>query len=244
VSAQDLQKATGQGLQFLGPLLGVVVDGWVLPRPPFKVFQAGQEHRIDLLLGTNARELTRPFFPVAGLKEGIDAEFGPLTSRAIEVYGLKNGNEPPADPVFGNAMAQWATDSQFRCGTVAQLVWHSRAGNRSFQFQFSRVPTGRESVGAAHGSEIPYVFGTLAIAGRNPNAPKYDSTDTMVSDQMQQYWTNFARTGDPNGGSLPKWPKFDPAQRAYIDFTADGPIAGEGLRREACELFIENLNRK
>jgi para-nitrobenzyl esterase len=244
VSAQDLQRATGQGLQFLGPLLGVVVDGWVLPRPPFKVFQAGQEHRIDLLLGTNARELTRPFFPVAGLKEGIDAEFGPLTSRAIEVYGLKNGNEPPADPVFGNAMAQWATDSQFRCGTVAQLVWHSRAGNRSFQFQFSRVPTGREAVGAAHGSEIPYVFGTLAIAGRNPNAPKYDSTDTMVSDQMQQYWTNFARTGDPNGGSLPKWPKFDPAKRAYIDFTADGPIAGEGLRREACELFIENLNRK
>jgi len=64
VSAQDLQKETGQGLQFLGPLLGVVVDGWVLPRPPFKVFQAGQEHRIDLLLGTNARELTRPFFPI------------------------------------------------------------------------------------------------------------------------------------------------------------------------------------
>jgi para-nitrobenzyl esterase len=41
IPAQDLQKATGQGLQFLGPLLGVVVDGWVVPRPPFQVFQAG-----------------------------------------------------------------------------------------------------------------------------------------------------------------------------------------------------------
>jgi len=244
VSAQDLQKATAQGLQFLGPLLGVVVDGWVLPRPPFQVFEAGQEHRVDLLLGSNARELSRPFFPVAGLKEGIESEFGPLAAKALEVYGVAKGGEPAPDPVLGSAMAQWATDSQFRCGTVAQLVWHSRAGNRSYQFQFSRVPPGRESVGAAHGSEIPYVFGTLSAAGRAANAPKYDSKDSAVSDQMQQYWTNFAKNGNPNGGSLPQWPKFDPAARAYIELTAEGPVAREGLRRAACDLFLENVSRK
>jgi para-nitrobenzyl esterase len=245
VSAQDLQKATGQGLQFLGPLLGVVVDGWVLPRPPFQVFQAGQEHRVDLLLGSNARELTKPFFPVAGMKEGLGAQFGPLAPRAMEVYGIKNGAEPAADPVLGTAMAQWATDTQFRCGTVAELVWHSHAGNRAYQFQFSRVPPGRESLGAAHGSEIPYVFGNLSIAGKAANAPKYDAKDDAVSDQMQAYWAAFARTGDPSSGvSLPKWPKFDPAARAYMEFTAEGPVAREGLRREACDLFIENLNRK
>jgi len=244
VSAQDLQKATGQGLQFLGPLLGVVVDGWVLPRPPFQVFEAGQEHRVDLLLGSNARELTRPFFPVAGLKEGIESEFGPLAPKALAVYGVANGQEPAPDPVLGSAMAQWATDSQFRCGTAAELYWHSRAGNRSYQFQFSRVPPGRESVGAAHGSEIPYVFGTLSAAGRAANAPKYDSKDSAVSDQMQQYWTNFAKTGNPNGGSLPQWPKFDPAARAYMELTAEGPVAREGLRRAACDLFLENVSRK
>jgi para-nitrobenzyl esterase len=244
IPAQDLQKATGQGLQFLGPLLGVVVDGWVLPRAPFEVFQAGQQHKVDLLLGSNARELSRPFFPVAGLKEGIEAEFGPLTSRAMEVYGVKDGAEPAADPVYGNAMAQWATDSQFRCGTVAQLIWHSRAGNRSYQFQFSRVPPGRETQGAAHGYEIPYVFGTLDAAGRAQNAPKYNATDEAVSGYMQQYWTNFAKAGDPNGGSLPKWPKFDPTARAFMDFTADGPVAREGLRRAACDLFTENITRR
>src|ERR1051326_856816 len=93
IPAADLQKATGQGLQFLGPLLGVVVDGWVLPRPPFQVFQAGQEHRVDLLIGSNARELSRPFFPVAGLKEGIETEFGPLAKKALEVYGVASGQE-------------------------------------------------------------------------------------------------------------------------------------------------------
>ena len=113
--AADLQIATGQGLSFLGPILGVVVDGWVVPKPPFEVFEGGQEHRVDLLLGTNARELTRPFFPVEGLNQSIAAQFGPLTPRALEVYGVKDGKEAAPDPVFGSAMAQWATDSQFRC---------------------------------------------------------------------------------------------------------------------------------
>jgi para-nitrobenzyl esterase len=76
------------------------------------------------------------------------------------------------------------------------------------------------------------------------SAPKYDATDAAVSTQIQQYWTNFAKTGDPNGGSLPKWPKFDPAARPYMDLTAQGPAVSEGLRREACDLFIENIKRK
>ena len=153
VPAAELKNATGQGLSFLGPLLGVVVDGWVLPKQPFAVFAAGQEHRADLLLGSNARELMRPFFPVKGLSEGISDQYGPLASRAFQVYGVKEGAEGTPDPVYGNSMAQWATDSQFRCGTVAELVWHSRAGNVSYEFQFSRVPAGRENVGAAHGSD-------------------------------------------------------------------------------------------
>jgi para-nitrobenzyl esterase len=242
--ADDLQKATGQGLSFLGPLLGVVVDGWVVPKPPFDVFEAGQEHRTGLLLGTNARELTRPFFPVAGLGEGIAAQYGPLTDRATKAYGLKDSKESAPDPVYGATMAQWATDSQFRCGTVAQLIWHSRAGNASYQYQFSRVAPGRESVGAAHGSELPYVFGTLLAAGHGASQSNYDATDAAVSSQMEQYWTNFAKSGNPNGGSLPQWPKFDAAARAYMDLTANGPVAREGLRREACDVFIENLARK
>lgn len=243
--AADLQKATGQGLSFLGPLLGVVVDGWVLPSPPYGVFEKGQEHHVGLLLGTNARELMKPFFPTPGLRDGITAQFGPLAERALHVYGIDKESAAPApDPVYGDAMAQWATDGQFRCGTVAELVWHSHAGNTSYQFQFSRVPAGRESVGAAHGSELPYVFGTLSIGPRGPNPIHYDTTDETVSGQMQQYWTNFAKSGNPNGGTLPRWPKFDPTARAYMDLTAAGPVAREGLRRQACDLFIENISRK
>jgi para-nitrobenzyl esterase len=61
---------------------------------------------------------------------------------------------------------------------------------------------------------------------------------------MQQYWTNFAKTGDPNSGQLPVWRQFDVASRAYIQFTDAGPVAKEGLRRPFCDLFIENVKRR
>ena len=89
LSAAELQKATGQGLSFLGPMLGVVVDGWVFPESPMAVFAAGKEHRVGLLLGSNARELQRPFFPMSGtLVQAITEQYGPLADRALALYGL------------------------------------------------------------------------------------------------------------------------------------------------------------
>jgi para-nitrobenzyl esterase len=61
---------------------------------------------------------------------------------------------------------------------------------------------------------------------------------------MQEYWTNFAKTGNPNGSNLPAWPKFDPEARAYLEFTNAGPVAKEGLRRAVCDLYTEKLKRQ
>jgi para-nitrobenzyl esterase len=232
----DIQKAAGQGLSMLGPMLGVVVDGWVFPESPMKVFIEGKEHRVALLLGSNSQELQRPFFPMQGtLTKAISDEYGALADRALAAYGLNGATEPKPDPDFGPVMAQWATDSQFRCGSVAELVWHTTAKNPGYQFQFSRTAPGRESAGAAHGSEVPFVFGTM----RQPNP-----TDQKISEAMQAYWTNFAKKGDPNGGDLPKWPRFDPQTRPYLEFTNVGPIVKEGLRRAACDVFTEKLKRQ
>ena len=60
---------------------------------------------------------------------------------------------------------------------------------------------------------------------------------------MQQYWTNFAKTGNPNGGELVNWPKYDSTARAYLNFTDAGPVANEGLRRSVCDLHFENRQR-
>ncbi len=207
-----------------------------------KVFAAGREQRVGLLLGSNSQELQRPFFPMpAGLREAIQEQYGVLADQALQMYGLNGTTEPQPDPEFGPVLAQWATDTQFRCGSVAELVWHTTAGNPGYQFQFSRSVPGREALGAPHGSEVPYAFGTLGVG---QNTLKYDATDQKISAEMQEYWTNFAKTGDPNGGTLARWPKFDPTSRAYLDLTDAGPVAKEGLRRPICDLYMENQKRQ
>jgi para-nitrobenzyl esterase len=71
----------------------------------------------------------------------------------------------------------------------------------------------------------------------------YDESDQQYAKLIRHYWINFAKTGDPNGGSLVKWPKFDATKRAYIDFVNAGPVAKEGLRRQVCDVFMENQKR-
>ena len=64
-----------------------------------------------------------------------------------------------------------------------------------------------------------------------------------MSNDIQTYWVNFARTGNPNGKGLPSWPTFNAKSRPYLEFTLhDGPVVKESLRREICDLYIEALH--
>lgn len=212
--AADIWNLNGVALAWVGPDLGVLVDGYVLPRSPFAVFQSGQENPVPLLMGNNARELQKPFFPMPnGLGGAIDEIYGPLAPQARAIYGVDVTPEPRPDPRLGPMLAQFATDTQFRCGTVAEFGWHARTGARSYEFQFDRVPPGKEANGAVHASELPYVFGTLA-------------------------------PGDPNGPGLPQWPAFDQQRRSYVEFTDAGPIVRQGLRRAACDLYTAALHSR
>jgi para-nitrobenzyl esterase len=220
------------------PNLGVTIDGYVFQKDPAAVFAAGQQHRVPLLLGNTSRE-TIPFSsPPKDLNKAIVEAYGALSERAQALY------VGAADPIYGTPVDQWRTDTSFRCGTIAQLVWHASAGNTVFEYEFARTPVGRESLGATHCTDVSYVFGTLAqgIWGVGPPA-RATAVDERLSDLMQQYWTNFAKTGDPNGSNLPKWPRFDVSTRAYLQFTDAGAVAKEGLRRESCDVFMEHVKR-
>jgi para-nitrobenzyl esterase len=83
---------------------------------------------------------------------------------------------------------------------------------------------------------LRYVVGVL------PGLPS--EQEATISREMRTYWTNFAKTGNPNGGGLPVWPRFDPKTRRYIEFTDNGTVAKAHLRREACVMFAEELKRR
>ncbi|MEA2806098.1 MAG: para-nitrobenzyl esterase, partial [Rhodospirillaceae bacterium] len=73
-----------------------------------------------------------------------------------------------------------------------------------------------------HSSEYPYIFGTLDVLSRD-----WTAADRALSVQLQAYWTNFAKSGDPNGNGLPTWPKADTGGAATMqlgDRTGPGEI--------------------
>jgi len=221
--------------------IGVIVDGAVLPANPAEIFATGKEHPVPLILGSNFRDWIPGTRPAEDLNAAIDDIFGPLSERARALYVGER------DALYGTQAQQLSTDASFRCDAVGQLIGHASAGNTAYQFEFAHPPTGRESVGNNHGADVGYQFGTVTkgIFAGSANPPfTPNAVDAQVSDAMQGYWVNFARTGDPNGPGLPAWPKFNPDTRSYIQFTGAGPVAKEGLRRAACDLLIENAKRQ
>jgi para-nitrobenzyl esterase len=225
--AAEILKAAAAPRKSIGPANGVVVDGWVLPRPPAEVFANGKEHRVPLLAGNNARERTPRTTP-QDLVNAMQAMYGDLGATAAIIYRAKT------DPIYGDSAAQWVVDTMYRCPVVAELSWHAAAGNPAWEYQFDRGAPGREALGAVHGAEVSYVFGSLTRAS---------ATDRAISDAMQEYWTNFAKTGNPNGTKLPEWQRFSDPARAYLEFTENGPKSFEKLRGPFCDLYIENVDR-
>jgi len=219
--AADILKATASPRKSIGPANGIVVDGWVLPRPPAEVFATGHEHRVPLLAGNNSRERTPPRTTPEDLTKAMEAMYGPLAPRAATIYTTP-------DALYGDVAAQWVVDTMYRCPVVAELSWHVAAGNSAWEYQFDRATPGREAIGAVHGAEVPYVFGTVA---------KDSVIDRGISDAIEKYWTNFAKTGNPG------WPAFTEPERPYIEFTTDGPVAREEIRQPFCALYLENVKR-
>ena len=205
-----------------------IIDGYVIPELPATVFIDGKESAVPLLIGNTARE--RRLADTADAAAAVREFYGPLAQRAMDIYDF-DAKAPTtgADSPQGDARALWATDTNFRCGAVMVAGLHRNIAP-TWEYEFSHA---YEPRGAAHSWELRYVFGNLLEDSSLP-------ADQAVSAQTQAYWTNFARTGNPNGASLPAWSQLD-AAGSYLDIVTDGAVARKGLRREACALFEEKI---
>jgi para-nitrobenzyl esterase len=205
------------------------VDGYVLPKSPAEVFKTGQEAPVPLMTGNTGRE-----FPFQGdenaLKKAIQKFYGPLGPRALALYRVSALPQAGAYPPYGPAGPQFATDTFFRCGAVATAIEHS-AKYATFEYEFT---IGNVAVGTPHSGELQYVFGKRGVK-------ETSDPDLRLMEQVQRYWTNFAKTGDPNGTNLPVWPKYDVLKRAYLELTNAGPIIKSNLRKPYCELFLKKM---
>jgi para-nitrobenzyl esterase len=131
----------------------------------------------------------------------------------------------------------------FRCPISTEAQWHSASHHAVYQYEFNHAIPGQEAQGAVHSSDLPYVFGFYPKGGNISG--QFSDSDFKLADMIETYFTNFAKTGDPNGAALTKWPAFDETQ-PYLQFTQDGKAVVQtgGLRRKQCDFYREFVNKR
>jgi para-nitrobenzyl esterase len=205
----------------------IAIDGHVLQYQPLKLYAEGKQHPVPFMLGNTLREGFSTVAPTQ-LREIIRAQYGDLDQRVIDLYLAR-------DPFYGDPAVQYGTDQAHRCRVALTGLQHQQTGQPFYQFEFARNLPGRAPNSSTHADDLAYTFGQPALRDWGLES----AADRSLSDQIQLYWTNFARTGDPNGRGVPAWPAFEPEKRAYMSLAVTGAKAGEGLRRAQCDLFLE-----
>ena len=217
-------------------------DGYAVPEFSPEVYRSGKEMPVPMIIGNNGRDTPgyRPAGPTqaeldAAVKTRVAQMYGKypdLAERSLKAYGFSGPGGMPNNPVYGPIDMQFAVDHGFRCQAPVLAKWHSAVAP-TYEYEFT---AGNAAHPPMHSGELDFVFGYLRDQGSEPKL-------ATLSEQMQTYWTNFAKTGDPNGPGLPKWARYDPASRAYLDFGNDGPVAKADLRGATCAVYAEKLTR-
>jgi para-nitrobenzyl esterase len=204
-----------------------IIDGYVVPSTPYEVFAAAKQNDVPILIGSNADE-GKPFLDGLTIKAATYARdirnsFGDLPDDVLNVY-------PHAtDAQAREARANFERDLRFGWDVWTWARMQSKTGDSPvFYYYWAHVPpypagSPFAAWGAGHWSELPYTFGHLDSA-----SAAWTPEDRKLEDAMTTYWTNFAKTGDPNGKSVPQWPAFtnaDPRVQHIDGGIAAGSVA-------------------
>ena len=179
-----------------------------MPAEPRALVAAGQHNRIPVIVGSNAHEGTTLFAGMPEVDEatyraGVEQTWGDLAGDILDAYA--------DDAAVGPDVAQRRilSDQYFAWQMRAWARAHTGQGDPAWLYYFSHVPDlGGEygtSMGAFHAAEIPYAFGNPTLGfGDGGDELSTRASDLEVTRLMTGYWTNFAKTGDPNGEGLPR----------------------------------------
>jgi para-nitrobenzyl esterase len=203
------------------------VDGYVIPGETYSLYARGRQAPVPLLLGYNLDEGQYFQTPTTATdyKTAVRKEYGSFADQVLDLFpggtdeeAARSKTQLWAESAFGWQMWSWAR------------INASTSPQKTFFYCFS------SKYGSGHGAELPFVF-------QYPFGAPWDGEQRDMGRKVAAYWTNFARTGDPNGGELPTWPAFN-AKTNLVMYIGEKFEAGTMPQLRAHFLFDTYMNAK
>ncbi len=222
---------------------------YVVKRSPLEAVSAGNTRGIDLMLGNMADELSYWSFydtPAShickqtvqdNLFTGIDKSIEPKLQVLYDIYASdpqRKWREP------GDILLAMGDDYAFRVQAL-QLASQQAPVSKTYYYRMDypvNLPDQPcQNNRAPHGAELPFLFGKIDtptgydFIGK-PRDAQDETQRQHLTDQFIRAWTNFAKTGDPNGGDLPQWPVFEAGSQPTMTFSASPQVVNGPFKAE------------
>lgn len=240
MKAQQKAILNRKGLEFRP-----FIDNDTLPQHPIKAIQDGYAKDIELIIGTNLEEwrFWRVFEPKfeeyeeLRIKKRItnsmklQGEDEKKLDDIISVY-KKSRKESGVEMNIHDIHDAYMSDLIFRAPSIKFAEAQSKHQKNTYMYMFNwRSPFEGGRYGAMHAMEIAFVFGSF-WEDDLWTFPKKTTETEALSNNMMDYWVNFARNGNPNVNNALEWPSYDAESRKTIIFDKKIEIVEDPLKLE------------
>ncbi len=222
-------------------------DGVVIPEIIGAAIMQGNIGAIPILAGYNGDEGTLFYDEINAptvLKVPFPDQHAARLQTLYDIYGVEDGDVLVAE--YGLQAEQNYTagaidmlgDDLFGVHMRYLAKSLNELDQPSWLYQFNRLPLSeKQTLGAFHAAEISFVF--------DSHSPFLERTaaDDELTIAMGRYWTNFAKTGNPNGAGLPDWPQYDPDTDAWLTFNPE-IIPANRVRATKLDIMERTLKQR
>jgi len=205
-----------------------IVDGWIIPEQPARIFARGAQLHVPILVGSNANEATvfghRGPKTVKQYMELLRRDTGRYSEEEFRAYPVNSDSDAPA-------RYQQLESDTFAYGALSIARETTQARQKAYLYYFTYADIGhRAPLGAHHGEELFFLSDTY------PSDWQPRRTDRELAKIVRGYWVQFASNADPNSVGTPRWLLYDEGSPRYFEI-------GERIGTRVVPKRIEALDR-